>query len=77
VCWLTEFGDSSLKFVLRFWIDDPREGLTSIRGQVLLALWDTLKEHHIGIPYPHREIVMHTPNDLMDPIPRESGKCPE
>ncbi len=61
VCWLTEFGDSSLNFVLRFWISDPREGLTNVRGVVLLALWDVLKEHGIKIPYPHREIIMATP----------------
>ena len=61
VCWLTEFGDSSLNFVLRFWITDPREGLTNVRGQVLLALWDTFKENNISIPFPHREIIMRTP----------------
>jgi len=28
---------------------------------VLLALWDAFREHGIGIPYPHREILMKTP----------------
>jgi small-conductance mechanosensitive channel len=58
VCWLTAFGDSSLDFLLRFWISDPQKGLTNIRGKVLMALWDAFKEHDIGIPYPHREIIM-------------------
>ena len=61
VCWLTGFGDSSLDFLLRFWIRDPQQGLTNIRGKVLLALWDTFKEHGITIPYPHREVVIKTP----------------
>jgi len=61
VCWMTEFGDSSINFVLRFWIDDPQRGLTNIRGKVLLALWDTFKEHGIKIPFPHREVIMTTP----------------
>jgi small-conductance mechanosensitive channel len=61
VCWLTGFGDSSLDFVLRFWIRDPQNGLTNIRGQVLLALWDAFKEHGIKIPYPHREVIFKTP----------------
>jgi len=61
VCWLTGFGDSSLDFVLRFWIKDPQNGLTNIRGQVLLALWDSFKANDIRIPYPHREVILHNP----------------
>ena len=57
MCWMTKFGDSSLDFVLRFWIRDPQGGLTNIRGQVLIALWDTLRENGVVIPYPHREII--------------------
>jgi small-conductance mechanosensitive channel len=58
VCWLTGFGDSSLNFVLRFWIHDPQQGLTNVRGKVLLALWDTFNKNGIGIPYPHREVIV-------------------
>jgi len=57
VCWLTGFGDSSLDFVLRFWIHDPQQGLTNVRGKVFLALWDAFKANGIGLPYPHREII--------------------
>jgi small-conductance mechanosensitive channel len=61
VCWMTEFGDSSINFLLRFWIVDPQGGLTNIRGMVLLALWDSFKANGINIPFPHREIIMRTP----------------
>ncbi len=61
VCWMTEFGDSSVNYLLRFWIRDPQKGLTNIRGKVLLALWDTFKENDINIPFPHREVIMKTP----------------
>ena len=61
VCWLTEFGESSLEFLLRFWIRDPQNGLTNVRGAVLLAVWDAFKANGIGIPYPHREVIMKTP----------------
>ena len=57
VCWLVAFGSSSLDFRLRIWIVDPQNGLTNIRGQVLLALWDAFKEAGIGIPFPHREVI--------------------
>lgn len=60
VCWITEFADSSINFSLRFWIKDPYNGLANVQGEVLLALWDAFKENGIAIPYPHREIFMHT-----------------
>ncbi len=58
VCHITEFGDSSINFLLRFWISDPGKGVTNIRGDVYLNLWDKFKEAKIEIPYPHREIIM-------------------
>jgi len=59
VCHLSEFGDSSLNFLLRFWVNDPENGVANVSGQVMLALWDALKENGIGIPYPHREVFVH------------------
>ncbi len=56
ICHLTEFGDSSLNFKLRFWIKDAEKGVTNMRGAVMLALWDAFKENNIEIPYPHREV---------------------
>jgi small-conductance mechanosensitive channel len=61
VCWMTDFGESSMEFILRFWISDPKNGLTNIRGLVLLALWDTFKKNNVKIPYPHREIILRDP----------------
>ncbi|WBU65744.1 mechanosensitive ion channel [Paracoccus aerodenitrificans] len=58
VCWITGFGDSSVDYVLRFWISDAQGGLTNVRGQVFLALWDAFKENDISIPFPQREIRM-------------------
>lgn len=69
VCWLTGFGASSLDFKLRFWIADPSNGLTNVRGQILLGLWDAFKQAGIGIPFPHREIIMRTPVELKQAEP--------
>ena len=70
VCWMTGFGDSSLDFVLRFWINDPQNGITNIRGKVLLALWDSFKANGIKIPFPHREVIMKTPVQISEQAPK-------
>ena len=55
-CNLTEFGDNSVNFELRFWISDPTNGVSNVKSQVLLNLWDALKEHNIEIPFPQRDL---------------------
>jgi small-conductance mechanosensitive channel len=60
VCHLAGFGDSSLDFVLRFWIQDPEKGVTNVRGEAFLGLWDAFKENGIEIPYPHREVLLRS-----------------
>ncbi|MFN4090066.1 MAG: mechanosensitive ion channel family protein [Alphaproteobacteria bacterium] len=77
VCWLTAFGSSSLDFKLRFWISDPREGLTNVRGQVLIALWDRFKAAGISIPFPHREIIMRTPVEIIRERPLAGDPAPD
>ena len=66
VCHLVGFGDSSLDFVLRFWIRDPQDGVVNVKGQVLLAVWDAFKAQGIEIPYPHRHLL------VSEPIPVET-----
>ncbi|WP_232830799.1 mechanosensitive ion channel family protein [Tropicimonas sp. IMCC34011] len=56
VCHIVGFGDSSVDYILRFWIMDPTGGLTNIRGNVFLALWDAFKDNGITIPFPQREV---------------------
>ncbi len=74
VCWLTGFGDSSLDFVLRFWISDPQHGLTNVKGQVLLALWDAFKANGIAIPFPVRDVILRPVAAQADPAP-ERAQC--
>ena len=58
VCHIVGFGDSSVDYILRFWIEDPTGGLTNIRGNVYLALWDAFSENGISLPFPQREVRM-------------------
>ena len=58
VCHIVGFGDSSVDYILRFWIRDPTQGLTNIRGNVFLALWDAFRANGISIPFPQREVRM-------------------
>jgi small-conductance mechanosensitive channel len=53
---LTGFGDSSVNLVVGFWIDDPENGQSNVRSDVMLAMWDALAAAGVEIPFPQREV---------------------
>ncbi len=55
-CNLMEFGDSSINFDLRFWINDPANGSANVRSDVFMEIWDMLHEMGIEIPFPQRDL---------------------
>ena len=55
-CLITGFGENSIDLELRFWIDDPSNGVGNIRSEVLMGIWDRFKEKGIGIPFPQRDV---------------------
>ncbi len=56
VCHVTGFGDSAVNLILRFWIADPANGVTNVKGDVLLGLWDAFLERGIELPFPQRDL---------------------
>ena len=77
VCHIVGFGDSSVDYILRFWIKDPTGGLTNIRGNVYLALWDAFKANDISIPFPQREVLMLKGSQLRHEGPGDAPPPPE
>ncbi|NNL88188.1 MAG: mechanosensitive ion channel, partial [Marinicaulis sp.] len=55
-CNLIEFGDNSVNFDLRFWINDPANGTANVRSDVFMAIWEMLHEEGIEIPFPQRDL---------------------
>lgn len=56
ICNLTEFGDSAVNFDLRFWINDPANGVGNVKSAVMLAVWDALHDNEIEIPFPQLDL---------------------
>jgi small-conductance mechanosensitive channel len=56
ICLLKEFGASSVDLELRFWINDPHNGLSNVKSDVLLGVWDRFHEHGIEIPFTQQDL---------------------
>jgi small-conductance mechanosensitive channel len=48
--WITELGEAGIAFEIRFWINDPEEGLANVRSDVLKLVWKRFKDHGIELP---------------------------
>jgi small-conductance mechanosensitive channel len=53
---LMGFGESSVAFEARFWIDDPEEGVSSVRSEVYKRVWNLFHQHEIELPFPQRDL---------------------
>ncbi|NNG14676.1 MAG: mechanosensitive ion channel, partial [Gammaproteobacteria bacterium] len=55
---MLSFGDNGINLELRLWLEDPEEGVGSVKSDINMAIWRGFKEKGITIPYPQRDIHM-------------------
>ena len=60
-CYLQEFGDSSVNFLLLFWINYGTESGHAPKSEVMFSIWRKFKEHDIKIPFPQRDLHIKEP----------------
>jgi len=61
---IMEFGDNSVNFEIRFWIQDPEGGLANIRSDVYRRTWQLFKEHEIEIPFPQHDLHLRSSKQM-------------
>ena len=77
VCHATSFGTGAIQFLLRFWITDVENGVTNIKGEVLIALCDALIANGIELPFPQYEIRLKDERIPGDQRPRQKPSAAE
>jgi small-conductance mechanosensitive channel len=55
-CYLSNFGDSAVEFTLHFFISNITIGRFQPKSEVMMSIWEKLKENNINIPYPQRDV---------------------
>jgi small-conductance mechanosensitive channel len=59
-CLFVGFGESSIDLEVRFWIDDPENGVAAAASDVLLNIWRLFREHGVEIPFKREDIHLVT-----------------
>ncbi|MDB5812873.1 MAG: mechanosensitive ion channel protein MscS [Betaproteobacteria bacterium] len=55
-CLIKGFADSGVELELGAWVEDPEHGVTNLRSEIYLHIWQEFRAHGIAIPYPQREV---------------------
>ena len=55
-CRLTGFGDNAVNLELRVWINDPQNGLGSVKSDLHWGIWERFQDQGIEMPFPQREV---------------------
>ncbi len=55
-CLLSGFGDNTVNLEMRVWINDPQNGLASVKSDVLWGIWQRFRDHGIELPFPQRDV---------------------
>lgn len=55
-CYMREYAESSVNFILHFWVDDIEIEPLKPQSDVMRIIWRKFKENQITIPYPQRDV---------------------
>jgi small-conductance mechanosensitive channel len=67
---LLRFDADGFALELGFWIADPENGRSNVLSDVNRAIWKTLQEHRIEVPYPQRELrILDLPSSAQGATP--------
>ncbi len=61
-CFVTDFGEYDVKFLLFFWVSDIVQGRIGAKSDVMMAIWNKFQEHNISIPFPRRDLIISNSN---------------
>lgn len=59
-CELSGFGESSVDFVVEYWVNGIDDGKNKYQSPVLFAIWNALKAEGIEMPFPQRVVHLKT-----------------
>jgi len=61
ICLVKGYGDNAVDLELRVWIQDAEKGVSNIKSNIYLKIWDLYHENNIAFPYPQRDVHVRGP----------------
>lgn len=70
-CEIASFGDSGVNMFVEFWMEGIDDGKNRVGGDLLLMIFNGMREHGFEIPFPQREVRVLNPNFNFGPVQKQ------
>jgi small-conductance mechanosensitive channel len=70
-CEIASFGDSGVNMFVEFWMEGIDDGKNRVGGDLLLMIFNALREHGFEIPFPQREVRVLNPSFNVGPLQKQ------
>jgi small-conductance mechanosensitive channel len=67
-CEIDSFGDSGVNMFVEFWMEGIDDGKNRVGGDLLLMIFNAMREHGFEIPFPQREVRVLNPGINVGPV---------
>jgi small-conductance mechanosensitive channel len=62
---ITGLGDNAVNLEVRVWINDPQNGIASVKSDIFRGILQRFREHGIEMPYPQRDVHLKSVPEAM------------
>ena len=69
-CEIESFGNSGINMFVEFWMNGVDDGKNRVGGDLMLIIFETLRENGIEIPFPQREVRILNPENVSANVTR-------
>jgi small-conductance mechanosensitive channel len=59
------FGEDAIDIEVRFWIEDPQQGVNNVSSDVAVAVWDKFRAEGVDVPLTRQEVLLE-PGSVVD-----------
>jgi small-conductance mechanosensitive channel len=70
-CEIASFGDSGVNMFVEFWMEGIDDGKNRVGGDLLLLIFNAMREHGFEIPFPQREVRVLNPGFNVGPLQKQ------
>jgi small-conductance mechanosensitive channel len=62
---ITGLGDNAVNLEVRVWINDPQNGIASVKSDIFRGILQRFRDHGIEMPYPQRDVHLKSVPEAM------------